>query len=389
MYPTSKLWPQYIRGSHTVISRADLYPAAGPPIFGLPITAGSVAVDATSNVRRTLDCQIADQTGQFTPSNVYAVAAPYGAIIRPWRGILYPDGTSELLPLGVFRISSLEVTDDGAPTLKITGSDYSRTVARNRFVDPYVISAGQNYATAIATLADNRLPGLDQDLDTTAEVTPLIVIDAQEDPWQHLQDMAAAFGFEVFYDQDGGFVLQAQHDPTDDQVQIVYASGEDVATLTAAADGTATSLPAAAVLLDLDNTYTDEPGFNGVVMAAESTTLPTPLRTVLFDMDPTSPTYSQGPYGQVPDFQSSPFITSQAACDAAAAAWLRKHIGGTNDLSFSIIPDPSLDAGDVIRIKRSGSNIDTIGVVGGLTIPLAVAEKMAVTLRSRLPLVTA
>lgn len=388
MYPTSKLWPQYIRGSHTVISRADLYPVAGPPIFGLPITAGNVTVDSTSNVRRTLDCEIADQTGQYTPSDVFAVAAPYGAIIRPWRGILYPDGTSELLPLGVFRISSLEVTDDGVPALKISGSDYSRTVARNKFIDPYVITAGQNYATAIATLADDRLPGLDQNLDSTAEVTPLIVIDAQEDPWQHLQDMAAGFGFEVFYDQDGGFVLQQSHDPTDDQVQLVYASGEDAAVLTAADDGSATSLPAAAVLLDTDETYSDEPGFNGVVMVAESTTLPTPFRTVLWDMDPTSATYSQGPYGQVPDFQSSPFITSQAACDAAAAAWLKKHLGGTDDVSFSIIPDPSLDAGDVIRIKRSASNLDTIGVITGLTIPLAVTDKETVTLRSRLALVS-
>lgn len=388
MYTVSTRWQESIRRSHVVVFRADILPPAGPAIIGVPIVDGSVTVDSTAAVRRTLTCTLADPTGQLIPIGATSALAPYGSIIKPWRGIKYPDGSKELMPLGAFKITNSDTADKGTPSLQIDGSDLSWAVARNKFTDPYVIGAGQNYATAIGTLADNRYGGQMQQLDATSEVTPLIVIDVQEDPWQHLQDMAASFGAEVLYDQDGTFILRIQHDPTGDQIAVAYATGDNPLTRTALL-GSSSGLPAAAVLIDTDRKLSVDPGYNGVVMVAESTTLPAPIRTVLFDMDPQSPTYSLGAYGQVPAFQSSPFITSQAGCDAAAAAWLKLNIGGTEDVTFDIVPDPSLDADDLVRIVDARENLDTIGMITGLTIPLNITDSMPITLRPRQILVTA
>lgn len=388
MYTVSTKWQRSIRESHTVIFRADIYPAGGPPIVGVPIVAGSVQVDATAAVRRTLQsCVLADPTGQLIPIDATSALAPYGSMIRPYRGIQYPDGSTELMPLGVFLITDADASNRGTPTLTVEGSDFSWAVARNKFTDPYVIGAGQNYGDAIAALADNRHGGDTQLITPTEQTTPLIVIDVQEDPWQHLADMAGGFGFEVLYDQDGAFVLRRVHDPTDDQIVVAFATGDNPLTMLGLLS-TSSGLPAAANLVDTDRKLSVDPGYNGVVMVAESTTLPTPLRTVLFDMDPASPTYALGPYGMVPAFQSSPFITTQDGCDAAATAWLSKNLGGTEDVTFDIIPDPALDADDVVRVIDDRIKLDTIGVIQSLTIPLSITDSMPITLRPRQILVT-
>lgn len=392
MFAVSDRWKKAIRSSHTVVSYVDVYPwqPGAAPFYGVKVLSGGVTVDSTSSVRRTLDCVLAQDTaGRLIPSTVFSPTAPYGSWARPFRGIQYPDGTVEVMPLGWFRITQAENDDAGAgPGIHLTGSDKSEPVSANIFTDPYVIGAGQNYATAIATLADNRHPGDVQTIMATDQITPLIVIDVGEDPWQHLTDMANSFGGECFYDQIGGFVLRLQPDPTVDLVTATYAAGEDLATLSMS-DGAGVTLGAAAVLLETDHILSTQPGYNGVVMTAESTTLPAPLRTVLFDVDPTSPTYSLGPYGKRPSVQSSPYITSQQSCDAAARAFLIKNIGGTEPVTFAIIPDPALDADDVARVVRTSSGLDITGVIQSMTIPLTISERQDITLRPRQSLVVA
>lgn len=362
-YTSTAAFRRAILTSHNVASGCDLYPAAGPAIYGIPVVGGHVRIDNSASERRTTAIDLAG--ADLIPEGALNPLSPYGAEVRPWRGITYPDGSTEIMPLGVFRISTVSVKDDGTPSLSIEGSDRSRPLSRNKFVDPYVVPAGRNYATAIGELVQNRMPGVDMALAETAETTPLLVYDTEDDPWDHILEMAKAIGFEALFDADGQFVLRPQPDPSDDQPLARFVEGAD------------------SVLLSLDRGISDDPGYNGVVMRAESTTLPAPLRSVVWDLDPTSPTFADGPYGRVPAFQSSPYIATQTACDAAARAWLVKNLGGTDSITLSAVPDPSLDASDVAVVRRAASKVDQASVIEALTIPLEVDSDMSVTLRTR------
>lgn len=370
MFTTSAEFRGAVFHSYTAVSGADLYPAIGDTLYDLPVTDGEVRVDASAAVRRVLNnLQIASP--DLLPSDAKNPAAPYGSEIRPWRGIRFPNGHIEKVPLGVFRITDADINDDGTPGLVVNGSDRSRVISRNRFTQPYVIAAGQNYATAIGTLVSDRLPGADILLADTDETTPLLVFDVEDDPWTHLQDMAKSFGHECLFDANGTFVLRPQTDPSDEQPVAWYAEGVN------------------SVLLSIDRSLSDEPGYNGVLMRAESTTLPQPIQSLIWDMDPSSPTFADGPYGRVPAFQTSPYINSQTACDTAARAWLVRNIGGTDNVSFSIVPNPALDAGDVVGISRQLAHLERAGVVESLSVPLSATESMALTMRSRQLLVDA
>jgi hypothetical protein len=369
MYETSAAFRIKVLESHEVASGCDLYPANGVPIFGLPVTGGEVRVDNTASERRTVDLDVA--SADLVPSDARDPLAPYGSEVRPWRGVRLDDGSLEIKPLGVFRITDADIRDDGVPGLSIKGSDRSRPVARNAFIDPWIIPANLNYVTAIGNMLADRLPGVDMTLAETAEVSPLLVFDIEDDPWSALQKMAAAFGHIVLFDADGNFVLRPQPDPSDDQPVAAFVEG------------------AGSTLLSVDRSLSDEPGYNGVVMAAESTTLRQPIRAVVWDMDPDSPTYALGPYGKVPAFQTNQFITSQTGADAAARAWLIRNLGGTDTITLTAIPNPALDADDVVTARRLAAGVDQVGIVQALTMPLDVASSMSVTLRARQLLVDA
>jgi len=88
------------------------------------------------------------------------------------------------------------------PDLRV---DQSRQVSRNTWQDVYYIAANTNYATAIQSIIDNRLPGLTYNFQSTPMKTPKIVLGTQlgNDPWQDAQDMATAIGFQLYFDAAG------------------------------------------------------------------------------------------------------------------------------------------------------------------------------------------
>jgi hypothetical protein len=325
------------------------------------IESGNVQVDYTAAIRRRGSINVVDNTGLLTPYNASDKLSPYGHEIRAYRGMRFIDGTTEYIPVGTLRIAT---TNSSKGLIQISAFDRSRSVSRARFEQTYTIASGTNYATAIHDLIDSRLPGLTYRFTTTGSTTPLIVFDQSSDPWASAQTMANAIGCDLYFDPLGVCVLELTSNPATAPVVSTYASGPT------------------SMLLQATASMTDDPGYNGVVVDGEPPN-GTPVHSVVYDNDPTSPTYYLGPYGKVPTFMRSTFITNQAQADGAGVAELLRNRGGTEQLKLKVLTDPCQEAGDLCYVNSPIERVDANYIAESFTIPFDASTSTDMTMRKR------
>ena len=364
MRTTTAAFDEAIVGSHTLAFEAIVIDSAGAET-SVDIVDGTVTLDQTAAVRGRCDVTIVDDgTLDLVPTSSSSLLAPYGNELRLSRGVLYPDGTSELVSLGVFRIQDAEISDapDGMQ-IRIAGLDRAQRVVDARFEEPYNVTAGTNYATAIQTVIEAAYPDVETDLTATALTTPALIAQEGEDRWKFAQEMAAAIAMRLYFDGDG--ILQL--------VPSVLSS--PVATL-AEGDG--------GVLIAAGRRWTREGTFNRVIATGENTSETAPARGVATDENPLSPTYYFGPFGKVPRFYTSSFITTDAQAASAAQKLLDDELGTSEQVSFGSLVLPHLEPGDTVQITRERAGISVEDhVIDQLTIPLSPAGGMSGQTRAR------
>lgn len=351
---------------------------------------GDVTIDRTAQVRRSvkLDLTPFGAAGTITdpavleqlsstliPDSGGDVFAPYGNKIRIFYGIRIPGYTDPSYgdsiyrwALGLFRLSDVDISDDGTPTMSVIGYDDSRTISRNKLTLPWIVAAGTNYGDAIVTLCQDRCPGLQAVPHSVTTTTPQIVVDQESDPWKTVTEWAAAIGCQVYINRNGLLVIEDEPDPAESPITWVYDDG---------------SSNKNAMLLSLNRGMSDDPGYNGIVLLSESNTLQFPVRVELWDDDPNSPTYALGQYGKVPRFMSSPLLTDATQGGVMATAELLKMLGATETLDFAIIPNPAHEAGDLVRVIRPLAKTDSTSIIESMTIPLSVTRTMTIRTRER------
>lgn len=327
MYPVSSRFLQALNYSHTPAFRVDLFRTDGQ-VETLDILGGSVTVDRGAAVRRTCAVNLADITLiPRTPADKLSV---YGAQLRISRGIDFGDGTSELVPLGVFRLDDIDGDVDVGP-VNLTGKSLECVVQDDKFTTPY--RASGTAVSAVTALIQRSIP--------TASVINLAVdaaigartFDVQGDPWAAVVECAAAIGAEVYADPDGVFVIATLPDLLAVPPVWTIAAGEGGAYVSAKR-----GMHAAGI-------------FNGVLASGENTEANAPpVSSLVVDTDPTSPTYWSGPFGHRPTFYSSATLTTTGACTAAATVKLRSAVAPNASADISSLPNPALAPGDVVRV---------------------------------------
>jgi hypothetical protein len=138
------------------------------------------------------------------------------------------------------------------------------------------------------------------------------------------------------------------------------------------------------VLVEGSQDTSRESTYNGVVAVGERTDNFAPYSATVTDDNPSSPTYWLGPYGQVPYFYTSASITTLTQAQSAATGLLARTKGLTRQVSLSSVPNPALDAGDVIQVVFPDASYER-HVVDSLSIPLDPSEAMPIGTRSTDP----
>lgn len=367
MISMSQRWAATITGSHTMTSTASVLYAGAPVLDGLQVVGGSVTADRTAAQLTRSTIELAEPA--LVPGGDADVFAPVGFEVVVSRGVVHFDGTTELVQLGVFPIQRSTINGDTLLT-SITAVDRSQLVADAKLEDAWPIDAGTNFAVAIRTMIDAAVPGLEYAFATTDLETPRLVIPAFADRWEFGRKMAASCGMELLFDGFGRVVLRPEPDIR--TISPVWSLVEgDGGTLTA-------------ISVDRDR----GPTFNRVIAIGQNSTNPEQYRAVATDTDPASPTYYYGGFGRKPTEFRSSLIGSQDQAAIAAEAKLISQLGVGRQVTAAAVPNPALEAGDPILLRRTALGINEVHIADVVVTGLGPADVQTFQTRARQELVT-
>jgi hypothetical protein len=329
LYPVSDRFLKRLAESHAVATRVQLFRTDGS-VVDIEHTGGSVPVDRSSAIRRT--CTVTSADVSLIPRTPTGQLATYGARLRIARGVYYGDGTSELVPVGVFRLDSVDGDVSEGP-VNLQGKDLSAIVADDKLIAPY--TATGTIVGAITALIQRSIP--DADVISMIDDAPIgsRTFDVEADPWEGCREIAAAAGAEVYANADGVFVISVLPD------------------LMTATPVWAVEATEGGVYISGNRAMTSDGVHNGVLARGENTVeFAPPVEYLAVDNDPNSPTYWGGRYGRRPMFYSSSTLTTVAACTQAANLKLAAAKAPNASGDISSLPNPALEPGDVFRVTH-------------------------------------
>jgi hypothetical protein len=355
VYPVSDRFLPRLAENHDPATEVKLFLTDGR-VLDLEHEGGSVTVDRAQAIRRTCTVTVTDPT--LIPRTPADQLATYGARLRIRRGVRYGDGSSELVPLGVFRLDAVGGDVNEGP-VTLSGKDLAACIQDDKFTTPWK-STGTVIA-AITALVQRSLP----DADVVATIADAAIgqrtFDIEADPWAACQEIASAAGAEVYPNADGTFTISTL---------------PDILTTTpvweiAAAEGGA--------YIRANRGMTSDQVFNGVLARGENTAdAVAPVSYLATDSDTSSPTYWGGPYGRRPLFYSSPTLTTLGACTAAATLKLAQAKAPNASGDISSLPNPALEPGDVLRIVHPDGSRE-LQQVASFTVPLSTGGDFPIT----------
>lgn len=305
---------------------------------------GYVNFDSVA-VRRSMYLTLVDVDGNLTPSSARDLLAPKGTEVRIFKGLEVASDTYEEVPLGVFGVVEPEVSShDGGTKLKIKGWDRVDAIRVRQFENPYAVASGTATADAISDIITSRLD-VPVRITRTGNTAPESLFDALSDPWDAVRALADADNLNAYFDPLGTAVIEPDVELLTDAV---YTVGENALL---------TSIPSRSI--KADKTY------SGVIVRGEHPETGA-LRSELWDTDPTSPTYADGPFGRRPYGFYSKLLDTQGKCDDAAATIFARVTKMRQEMTIMTIGTPGHDIGDVVRVIDPKSRTNGyFKVIGG------------------------
>ena len=346
----------------------------GPDPIGidLDLIDGEVVIDGTRNVQSTASVRVNGTKGQdgesAFPRGLDRLLAPFGNEIFIRYGFdLGGDGIL-WVPLGYFRISDTDQEDAPLNPIELSCDDRMATIIDSELIDPRVYDPPMTVSDVFDDLILDIYPdAVIQFDDATGDVPLVRQVVIEKDRYKPLREMADSFGKLFYWDTDGVCRIETPPDPNN----IVWnvRSGRRGA------------------LVNAQRGFKRKGIYNAVVVEGEGADDRTPVRAVVVDDDPNSPTRFGGPIGKVPLRLETPLVTTQPQATNAATVLLRRAIGAPYNVQFDSIVNPSLRPFEAIRITYNDGNRD-VHLIDSVTIPLDEDAAMTAQTREQAVLVT-
>ncbi|QXJ19605.1 DUF5047 domain-containing protein [Actinomadura graeca] len=372
MWPVSDLFLQALRRPHGMAARVELWDATGKRLTSaLDVTGGSVTLDRSSDVYAT--CEV---TAALLPGGAL-VGAPdvdltdiniYGLVLCPYRGVRFPGGTVEEVPLGRYLLTEFR-TSDGDPEVSLTGVAFRGYLRDAQFPAP-VSYPGQPIRQIMLALINEGLPeparpapyNRDEWNALPATVVPVGTV-FDSDRLAALDQLATSLGVECFPDRRGIWRFRP-----------AAQSGPPAWRADAGPDG---------VLIQAHQGVKRDQVYNLIVARGEATGSDAPpVQGQAAITSPTSPVRVNGPFGVRTRFYSSPLLTTVQQCQAAARTLLARYSVADTIVDATTVPNPALDPGDAVQVAGT-SRIARTFTVDAVQVPLTPDGTLALATRER------
>lgn len=361
MFTSSTRFDSSVIRSHDVTTRCDVLDKTGRIVVAtLDVVSGSVSVDATRKTRRQCSISLQDPSGDLVPDELNDLLQPYsGYNLQLWRGISWRDGTSEVFPLGTFAPYNPKIDDKG-DSLEITvdGYDRSKLMSRIRWTNPYVLPSGGNTGTVIRDLIESRMPGMRYNFEPTKATVPgsTLGTSADNDPWEDAVKIANADGMDLFVDARDIITMRKIPDPDTSQVVRTFDDGIDSTVLSFRRENDASKM------------------YTGVIVYSEGSEIDAPIRVEVWRADTNI---------RIPYFFPTGLIQTTAQAQATGESILRRVGRAEFSVELSVIPDPRIEDGDVVRVIRDRSRLDDPFVISSFNMPLDSTTEMTLSMERR------
>jgi Domain of unknown function (DUF5047) len=371
MYPMTDKFFDTIASNHSVAAKAELL-VDGNAVYdfvdGGFVADGTVQV-ANEPTQRTGSLTLFDATNAWSPTQVDDLLVPSGNEIRLWRGAVFPDGTgSELAPIGTFRITGSKAV---YPQIELDLYDRSWVVQGAKLETALSIASGTSYITAIMQILTTAYgPDLDMNFPDTDQTTPAMVFEAEADPWEISQKLAANLGMRLFFDQMGVATMQPEPDASSD---VVWTFDD--------ADVRNLGLPGLGLNWDANDVV------NAVVVTGENF-VGGVSRGVAYNTDARSPFQYGGRFGKRPVFIREEKILLDQIARLRAKYELLRQRGITQSVIVPSLVNSAFECGDTVRVKNAVQDIDMTVVLDRFPIPLRASGTMQFERTRKVPEVT-
>lgn len=362
MFPVTDTFLEALRSSHTVAVRVDAYSGSRLLASDIPVSDGSVSVSAGTGVHRKLSLTVPD------PS-LWDLLSGTGVELKAYRGIRYPGGAEEMVPLGVFSLDSQSTPVVAGGAISIDSApDRWAAVQRARFELPRASTPGlTNLAQAIRLVTEVVKTTAETGRVTTSnmlsasKITKAVLWDRDRD--KAVADLATAAGVEIYFGPLGNLIA----------ADVPVRQARPVWRVTTGRDG---------VMLGGTATRDRSRVYNVVVVLSTKTDGTPPFAPqIVADTDPTSPTNVAGTYGRVPYFYSTGLIGSAAEARALGRNILSRTRARFIDMTCEAMVNPALESGDTIAVTGLNGR-ESLFVVDSFSVPLSVEGNQSLTLRS-------
>lgn len=370
MRPVSAAFLSGLRGSHQAFTRAQVlssYQTGVAPVGGVEIGIidGAISQDGKADVRSSVELTTPGGVNVFAqrPTDLLT---PYGNELFIECGVKLSNGSAEVVSQGYFRIDNVEQSNAPHGVIRITAYDRMKGIVDARLTAPLSFSAGTTVSSIFSTLILDIYPSATIEFADSAFASSTLTSTqiAEEDRFEFLNNIVTSNGSIMYWDYRGVLVIKPSPDPTTSVWEV--NAGEN------------------GVLVNSTRIVSREGVYNGVVALGESVNDTPPVRALVVDNNPSSPTYWFGNFGKVPRFFSSSFIVTVAQATSAAEGILKKTLGLPNSVNFSSISNPALEPLDAITIDQLDSV--AIHVIETLVTPLTVQRPLTATTRRQVAL---
>ena len=351
-----------VSGSHAAKFRAQVLntfqTGSDPSGPDLRLITGSVEFDATASIRASGSVTVVGDWPRATNLDL----GPYGTEVFLSRGV-DTGGAEGILwsSLGYFRINETSQADAANGPLSLDLDDRMATIIDSRFLQPRQWLQGTAVGDIVTEVVTEVYPNAaiiwDDDSDLSEIGRSLI---AEESRYEVLFTIAEGLGKIFYWDNIG-------------RLSFLTAPDEDTPIWEVKAG-------AGGVMVNADRSISRDGIYNAVVVTGEGADQITPVRAVAYDAQESSPTFFGGPFGRIPKFYSSSFITTQEQANNAAQNILRRSLGAPYDVGLSAVPNPALRPYDPIMVVYNDGTRET-HIVERVTIPLDVTSVLAISTR--------
>ena len=320
--------------SHTLECTVDFYQDGQLVWERAPVTSGSLRADRDSKVRLNCDVSVAIEEWKDLPIDNRAGRF----VVRRGIGTL---GYREAMPLGEFRVD--DITRPSVGVVTINGSGLEAYVVDARFLQPRTPAYGASTVDQVRQLVQEALPAAKFTLRNTTDRRVSATAAYDRERRDAIDALANSIGAEVFVDARGQWVIADTPNPFGGVPVFLIDDG----------DG--------GVLVNRQETNTRDRVYNAASVKGTSMDQNTPpVFAWAADLDPRSPTYFYGPFGQKPIFYTSQFFTRVDQCQRYADQLLGEALAENVSLKFSMAPVDFLEVGDLIGVRDRHGNVELL-----------------------------